>query len=56
MYCLYFMLTNYTYKYYEICQYDHNMYVIRYVCMLRIYISQVSTMSAQNRYIYKIQY
>ena len=36
-------------------QYDDNMYFIRYVCMLGIYISEVSTMTAQKRYIHKIQ-
>ena len=56
MYCLYFLFTNNYSKYHEILRYDHDMYVMKYVCMLRIYISQVSTMSAQNRYIYKVQY
>ena len=56
MYCMYFMLTNYTYKYYDIYTYDHDMYVITYVNMLKIYISQVNTMRTCNRYIYKIQY
>ena len=56
MYCLYFLFTNNYSKYHEILRYDHDMYVMKYVCMLRIYISQVSTLSAQNRYIYKVQY
>ena len=49
-------VNNYTYKYHEICKYDHDMHTIRYVGMLRIYISQVRTRSAQNRYIYNVQY
>ena len=56
MYHLYFMFTNYSCKYHQICQNDHDMYVMKYIGMMRIYISQVSTMSAQNRYIYKVQY
>ena len=56
MYCLYFMFTNYSCKYHEILGYDHDMYVMKYVGMLRIYISQVSMRSAENRYIYKVQY
>ena len=50
------MLTNYTYKSDDICLYDHDMYVITYVLMLKICISQVSTMRTHNRYIYKIQH
>ena len=50
------MLTNYTCKYHEICRYDHAMYIMRYVGMMRIYISQVCMRSAENRYIYKVQY
>ena len=56
MYCLYFMFTNYSCKYHEILGYDHDMYVMKYVCMLRIYISQVSMNSAEIRYIYKVHY
>ena len=48
------MLTNYTCKYCEICRYDHDMYIMRYVHILRIYISQISMRSAENRYIYII--
>ena len=54
MYCLYFLLTNYSCMYHEIHQYDHDMYVMTYVCMLRIYISQVSIRSSEIRYIYKV--
>ena len=56
MYCLYFLFTNNNCKDHEILGYDHDMYVMKYVGILKIYISQVSTMSAQNRYIYKVQY
>ena len=56
MYCFYFMLTNYSCRYPEICDYDHDMYVMKNVDMLRIYISQVSIRSAENRYIYKVQH
>ena len=56
MYCMYCMLTNYTYKYDDVCLYDHDMYVITYVLMLKICISQVSTMRTHNRYAYKIQH
>ena len=56
MYCLYFMLTNNTFKYHEIHEYDHDIYIMKYVDMLRIYISQVSIRSAENRYIYKVQH
>ena len=52
MYCLYFMLQNYTCKYHEIGRYDDDMYVKRYVGMLRIYIYEVSIRSADNIYIY----
>ena len=31
MYCMHCMLTNYTYKYDDVCLYDHDMYVITYV-------------------------
>ena len=55
MYCLYFMLKNYTCKYHEIGRYDDDMYVKRYVGMLRIYIYEVSIRSADNIYIYKVQ-
>ena len=48
------MFTNYSCKYHEILGYDHDMYVMKYVGMLRIYISQVSMRSAENRYIYKV--
>ena len=41
MYCLYFMLTNYTCKYHDLCRYDYGMYVKRYVGMLRIYLSSM---------------
>ena len=51
MYCLYFMFTNYSCKYHEILGCDHDMYVMKYVGMLRIYIPEVSMRSAKNRYI-----
>ena len=54
LFVLYF--TNYSCKYYEILGYDHDMYVIKYVCMLGIYISQMNIRSAENIYIYKVQY
>ena len=34
----------------------HDMYVMKYVCMLSIYISQVSMKSHEIRYIYKVHY
>ena len=49
-------VTNYSCKYHEILGYNHDMYVMKYVGILRIYISQVSMRSAENRYIYKVQY
>ena len=36
MYCLYFMLTNYSCKYNEILGYDNDMYIMKYVGILRI--------------------
>ena len=36
MYCLYFMLTNFSCKYNEILGYDHDMYIMKYVGILRI--------------------
>ena len=56
MYCLYLMLTNYTYKYHDLCRYDYNMYIKRYVGMLIIYICQVCIKSDENRYIYDVLY
>ena len=63
------MFINYSCKYHEILGYDHDMYVMKYVGMLRIYISQMNIRSAEyiyisikysirstkNRYIYDIQ-
>ena len=56
MYHLYFLLTNYTCKYHEICQYDHDIYVMTYIHMLRIYMSQASVRSAHNIHIYSVQH
>ena len=56
MHCLYFLLTNFTCKYHEMYQYDNDIYIMTYVGMLRIYISQASMRSAHNRYIYKVQH
>ena len=50
------MFTNDSCKYHEILGYDHDMYVMKYVCMLSIYISQVSMKSHEIRYIYKVHY
>ena len=52
MYCLYFMFTNYSCKYHNIFGCDDDMYVMKYVGMLRIYIPEVSMRSAEKRYIY----
>ena len=52
MYCLYVMFTNYSCKYQNIFGCDDDMYVMKYVGMLRIYIPEVSMRSAENRYIY----
>ena len=49
-------VNNYSCKYHEILGYDHDMYVMKYVGMLRIYISQVIIRSAEIRYIYKVHY
>ena len=54
MYHLYFLLTNYTCKYHEICQYDDDIYVMTYIHMLRIYMSQASVRSAHNIHIYSV--
>ena len=56
MCCLYFMLTNYTSKYHYLCRYDHDMYIKRYVGILRIYISKVCIKSGENRYSYNVLY
>ena len=45
------MLQNYTCKYHKIGRYDDDMYIKRYVGMLRIYVSEVSIRSVDNIYI-----
>ena len=45
------MLKNYTRKYHKIGRYDDDMYIKRYVGMLRIYIYEVSSRSAENIYL-----
>ena len=56
MYHLYFLLTNYTCKYHEICQCDHDIYVMTYIGMLKIYMSQANMRSAHNIHIYSVQH
>ena len=45
------MLKNYTCKYHKIGRCDADMYVKRYVGVLRIYIYEVSSRSAENIYL-----
>ena len=56
MYHLYFLLTNYTCKYHEIHQYEDNIYIMTYIGMLRIYMSQASMRSVHNIHIYSVQH
>ena len=56
MYFLYLLFTNYSFKYHNIFGCDDDMYVLKYVGMLRIYIPEVSMRSHEKRYIYKVQY